>query len=152
MQPGIQAYAKTQSLALSQRELEARALLKAASKLQYLKENWDPSISVIEDPLSHNRKVWTVFLACTTDPTCTLPEDMRRNVTGLARFVINQCMKILFQPDPSKLDLLIEINQHIAAGLRGNAGADIANLNAPPIGANPAPAPDLGAMNLAPAF
>lgn len=122
MQAGIQAYAKTQSLALSQRELEARALLKAASKLQALKENWDPSISVIEDPLSHNRKVWALFLSAATDPECTLPPDARKNIIGLARFVINQCMRILFQPDVTKLDLLIEINQHIAAGLRGSGG------------------------------
>jgi len=120
MQPGIQAYAKTQNLALSQRELEARALLKAAAKLQALKENWDPSISTIEDPLSHNRKVWAIFLSSASDPECQLPMDVRKNVIGLGRFVINQCMRILFEPDPAKLDLLIEINQNIAAGLRGN--------------------------------
>jgi flagellar protein FlaF len=120
MQPGIQAYAKTQSLSLSQRELEARALLKAASKLQALKENWDPSINTIEDPLSHNRKVWTIFLAAASEPDCQLPPDVRKNVIGLARFVINQCMRILFEPDVKKLDLLIEINQHVAAGLRGS--------------------------------
>ena len=133
MQPGIQAYAKTQSLALSQRELEARALLKAASKLQALKENWDPSISAIEDTLSHNRKVWALFLSAATDPECTLPPDARKNIIGLARFVINQCMRILFQPDVTKLDLLIEINQHIAAGLRGSAGNEIASAGAPPM-------------------
>lgn len=132
MQSGIQAYAKTQTLALSQRELEARALLKAASKLQALKENWDPSISAIEDTLSHNRKVWALFLSAATDPECTLPPDARKNIIGLARFVINQCMRILFQPDPTKLDLLIEINQHIAAGLRGNAGSEIASAGSPP--------------------
>ncbi|MCA1952270.1 MAG: flagellar biosynthesis regulator FlaF [Hyphomicrobiales bacterium] len=122
MQPGIQAYAKTQSLALSQRELEARALLKAASRLQALKENWDPSIAVIEDPLAHNRKVWAIFLASATEDDCPMPPEMRKNIIGLSRFVINQCMRILFEPDVTKLDLLIEINQHVAAGLRGNAG------------------------------
>ena len=121
MQPGIQAYAKTQSLALSQRELEARALMKAAAKLQAIKENWDPSIMHIEDALSHNRKVWTIFLASASDPDCALPPEVRKNVIGLGRFVVNQCMRILFEPDRSKLDLLIEINQNIAAGLRGNA-------------------------------
>lgn len=122
MQPGIQAYAKTQSLSLSQRELEARALLKAASKLQTLKENWDPSVSALDDPLSHNRKVWTIFLAAATEPDCPMPDEMRKNIVGLARFVINHCMRILFEPDVTKLDVLIEINQHVAAGLRGNSG------------------------------
>lgn len=128
MQPGIQAYAKTQSLSLSQRELEARALLKAASKLQHLKENWDPSILAIEDPLSHNRKVWTIFLGAATEDDCTLPPEVRKNIIGLSRFVINQCMRILFEPDVTKLDLLIEINQHVAAGLRGSS-ADVASAS-----------------------
>lgn len=135
MQPAIQAYNKTQSLALSQRELEARALLKAASKLQWLKDNWDPSVSTIEDPLSHNRQVWAIFLDAATDPASPLPPDTRSNMIGLSRFVINQCMRILFEPDPAKLDLLIEINQHIAAGLRGRDGDDIAVVG------NQAPAP-----------
>jgi flagellar protein FlaF len=137
MQPGIQAYAKTQSLALSQRELEARALLKAASRLQALKENWDPSIAAIEDPLAHNRKVWAIFLASATEDDCPLPPETRKNIIGLARFVINQCMRILFEPDVTKLDLLIEINQHVAAGLRGNAGP----LGAPDTGRLPPPLP-----------
>jgi len=125
MQPGIQAYAKTQSLALSQRELEARALLKAASRLQALKDNWDPSISVIEDPLSHNRKVWTIFLASAMEADCPLPPELRKNVIGLGRFVINQCMRVLFEPDVTKLDLLIDINQSIAAGLMARTEAPV---------------------------
>lgn len=124
MQPGIQAYAKTQSLALSQRELEARALLKAASKLQALKENWDPSVSAMDDPLSHNRQVWAIFLAAATEADCALPPEIRQNIINLARFVINQCMRILFNPDPSKLDLLIEINQHVAAGLMAKVAGE----------------------------
>lgn len=123
MQAGIQAYAKTQSLALSQRELEARALFKAASKLQALKDNWDPSISVIEEPLSHNRRLWTIFLASATEEDCPLPPELRKNIIGLGRFVINQCMRILFEPDVAKLDLLIEINQNIAAGLMARVEA-----------------------------
>ena len=125
MQPAIQAYNKTQTLALSQRELEAHALLKAASKLQWLKENWEPTIATMEDPLSHNRQVWTIFLDAATDPQSPMPPEMRSNMIGLCRFVINQCMRMLFEPDPKKLDLMIEINQHIAAGLRGREGYDL---------------------------
>ncbi len=137
MQPGIQAYAKTQSLALSQRELEARALLKAASKLQFLKDNWDPSVANIDDPLSHNRQVWSIFLSAATEPDCPLPPETRRNIVGLGRFVINQCMRILFEPDPAKLDLLIEINQHIAAGLMGREGGQASAAPNPPAASEP---------------
>ena len=119
MQPGIQAYAKTQTLTLSQRELEARALMKAAAKLQAIKENWVPSVLHIEDAISHNRKVWTIFLSSASEDDCPLPPDVRKNIIGLSRFVVNQCMQMLFQPDHAKLDLLIEINQNVAAGLQG---------------------------------
>jgi len=125
MQPGIQAYAKTQSLSLSQRELEARVLLKAASKLQALKENWDPNVMAMDDALTHNRKVWTIFLAAALEEDCPLPADIRKNIISLGQFVINNCMKMLFEPNRSKLDLLIEINQNMAAGLRGNAQAEL---------------------------
>ncbi|MCA3595588.1 MAG: flagellar biosynthesis regulator FlaF [Methylobacterium sp.] len=130
MQPAIQAYNKTQTLVLSQRELEARALLKAASKLQWLKENWEPSIATMDDPLNHNRQVWTIFLEAATDPQSPMPPEMRSNMIGLCRFVINQCMRMLFEPDPKKLDLMIEINQHIAAGLRGREGSDLPKTEA----------------------
>ena len=124
MQPGIQAYNKTQTLALSQRELEARALMKAAAKLQAIKENWVPSVLHIEDAVSHNRKVWTIFLSAASEDDCPLPPDVRKNILGLSRFVVNQCMQMLFEPDRGKLDLLIEINQNVAAGLRGQVVTD----------------------------
>ena len=120
MHHAIQAYSRNQSLSLSQRELEAAALMKAAAKMQQLKDNWEPTLARIEDPLSHNREVWTLFLASACDPECALPADLRANVIGLGRFVINSCMRMLFEPDLSKLDLLIEINQNIAAGLRSS--------------------------------
>lgn len=80
----------------------------------------------MEDPLSHNRQVWAIFLDAATDPESPLPQETRANMIGLSRFVINQCMRMLFEPDPAKLDLLIEINQHIAAGLRGRGGEELA--------------------------
>jgi flagellar protein FlaF len=102
--------------------------MKAAAKLQAIKENWEPSVLHIEDAISHNRKVWTIFLSSALEADCQLPADMRKNVVSLSRFVINQCMRILFEPDRSKLDLLIEINQNVAAGLRGQQAPQGANL------------------------
>ncbi|GEM_PF-4172040 len=83
----------------------------------------------MEDPLTHNRQVWTIFLDAATDPQSPMPAEMRTNMIGLCRFVINQCMRMLFEPDPQKLDLMIEINQHIAAGLRGREGSDLHTAN-----------------------
>lgn len=79
---------------------------------------------MIEEPLSNNRKLWTIFLASAAEEDCPLPPELRKNMIGLGRFVINQCMRILFEPDVKKLDLLIEINQNIAAGLMAKAQAE----------------------------
>jgi flagellar protein FlaF len=122
MQSAIQTYARNQTSALSPRELEAQVLLKAAAKLQALKDHWEPSISVIDEPLALNRRIWTIFLASASDPSSDLPRELRQNIIGLGRFIINQCMQMLFTPDRDKLDLLIDINRNIAAGLRGDAG------------------------------
>ncbi len=118
-------------MALSQRELEARVLLKTAQKLQALRDNWDPSICTIEEPLSNNRKLWEIFLASAMEDDCPLPPELRRNVIGLGRFVINRCMQILLEPEASKLDLLIEINHSVAAGLMAKMPAEAAAVPAP---------------------
>ncbi len=65
------------------------------------------------------------FLDAATDPQSPMPAEMRKNMIGLCRFVINQCMRMLFEPDPKKLDLMIEINQHIAAGCAAVKGTDL---------------------------
>ncbi len=122
MQNKFQAYNQTKARAsLSPRELEAEVLIKAAAKLAALKRDWEPTVNALDAPLAYNREIWAIFMAATEEPDCPMPAEMQRNIRTLGRFVINHSMKLLFEPAREKLDVLIEINQNLAAGLRAKA-------------------------------
>jgi flagellar biosynthesis activator protein FlaF len=124
MSYGVNAYAKAQQQApLSQRELEAHVLLKAAAKLQGIRDNWSEKASELDAVLVNNRKLWTIFVSNMTDETCPAPLALKQNIVNIGLFVFNHTISLTAEkePDPRKLDVLININRQIAAGLRTSA-------------------------------
>lgn len=115
-----QAYQKTsQVAAASPRELEANLLMKAAARLQLIKDDWDElSLAEIDDALIYNRKLWTVLVSSATSPESELPLEIKNNVGSLAVFVFKQTMNVITSQDPEKLSSMININRTIAEGLR----------------------------------
>ena len=114
-----QAYQKTSQVAVSPRELEATLLMKAAAKLQLVKDEWETSSFAEKDEaLAYNRKLWTVLVTSATSAESQLPQDLKNNFASLAVFVFKHTMAILTDPAPEKLASLISINRNIAAGLR----------------------------------
>ncbi|MCD8493838.1 MAG: flagellar biosynthesis regulator FlaF [Alphaproteobacteria bacterium] len=108
----------------SQRELEARVLLKSAKLLQDLRNDWaNTSYETIEETLKYNRQIWMMFYDTATDMDSgdERPNDLRSNIINLANFIFKREMEILADKDransPQKLDVLININREIAAGL-----------------------------------
>jgi flagellar protein FlaF len=47
--------------------------------------------------------------------------EIRQNIANIGIFVMNQTLDLQINPEPSKLNSLIEINCNIAAGLSGRA-------------------------------
>lgn len=121
MQSASQAYGRVASQTLNPRDLEAHLLLKAASKLQSVRENWDTKQDELDGALHYNRKLWSIFLASVTDPKNPLPKPVRENVANLGLFVFKQTFAVMFERNPDQLRTLISINRDIAAGLRGQA-------------------------------
>lgn len=115
-----QAYQKTsQVAAVSPRELEANLLMKAAARLQLIKDEWDESsLAEKDDALVYNRKLWTILVTSATNPESQLPQDIKNNVASLGVFVFKQTMAIMTTEDSNKIDVLISINRSIAEGLR----------------------------------
>lgn len=112
------AYASSGTIAPSQRQLEAHVLLKAASRLESVRDRWSPQLErELDDALVFNRKLWTVFAAEVADAGARLPEDLRNGVGSLAVFVFKRTFELLARPEPGKIDALIEINRNLAAGL-----------------------------------
>lgn len=111
-------YAQTATAAMSPRELEASALLKAAARLQAATQLPVPDADAIQGALDHNRRLWTIFAGSVSDPASTLPDEIRARVLALADFVFNHTLVAQGRKEPASLNVLVRINRELAAGLR----------------------------------
>ncbi len=102
-----------------QRETEARVLLKAVKAFQDIKARWDSvSQEELDECLKYNRQVWMMFVdTAIEDDSPERPLALRNNIANLGVFIFNHTLDVLADPKPEKLDILIEINREIAAGL-----------------------------------
>jgi flagellar biosynthesis activator protein FlaF len=105
------------------RELEAQLLMRAAAKLQAVKNGTATNLIERLNALRYNRRLWLVFADSVTKPESPLPREIRQNVANLAVFVAKHTMSIetALEPEPERLGVLININCEIAAGLRASA-------------------------------
>jgi flagellar biosynthesis activator protein FlaF len=103
--------------------LDAYRNVEKATLLQAVKENWsrDDRSAELEDALNYNQKVWTFFQAELSMEDNPLPEEIKRNLLALSMFVDRRTFEALAYPAPEKLDILININLNVSAGLRGEA-------------------------------
>lgn len=102
-----------------QRELEGRVLLKSARMIQDLQDNWeDVNAEILESTLKYNRQIWMVFYdTAIENPDGNRPGDLRSNIINLANFIFKRELDIMAKPEKHKLDVLVNINREIAAGL-----------------------------------
>ena len=120
MQNAAQAYGKVAIQTSSRRELEADLLLVAASRLQSVHDKWDERTrDEFDQAVLYNRKLWAMFFAAVTAQDSPLPVEIRQNVANLGLFVMNETIELTGKPEREKLEPLININRHIAAGLLG---------------------------------
>ena len=103
----------------NQRELEARVLLKSAKALQVLCDHWDSVQGEdLDDALRYNRQIWMMFVdTAMEDNDPARPLDLRNNIANLGHFIFKRTNEILIDPAPQKIEILIEINREVAAGL-----------------------------------
>lgn len=102
-----------------QRELEARVLLKAANMIKDLQNDWAGATpDALASALKYNRNIWMMFYdTALENPEGTRPSDLRSNIINLANFIFKREIEIISDPKKEKLDILININREIAAGL-----------------------------------
>lgn len=125
MQNMTQVYAKNAQATGSPRELEAQLLLRAAAKLQAIKDGRPAEQDGLLSAIRYNRRLWLVFASSIGKSENPLPREIKQNVANLANFIINHSMKL--ESDQSRatdgVGVLININREIAAGLRAQAQA-----------------------------
>src|SRR5215470_20411655 len=119
MQSAAQAYGATAKKIAKSRGPRGDLLLKAASRLQAVKESWKGSSRELDDALLYNRKLWTIFMSSVAEEGNPLPAEIRQNIANLGLFVVNQTMSLVTNPAPERLTALININRELASGLLG---------------------------------
>lgn len=121
MQEALKAYGKVSQQVASQHELEASLLLKAASQLQTVRDDWQRKGDGLDAALLYNRKLWTIFLSSVTSSENPLPRNIRQNVANLGIYVMKQTLSATTERRPEQLNSLIRINRELAAGLMAHA-------------------------------
>ena|SRR5271167_2307307 len=121
MSHAAQAYARTSHATGTAREIEAQALLKAAKQLRDVQANWKGPDTNMHKALLFNRRLWSIFISAAESNDNPQPIQIRQNIANIGVFVMKQTVEMQMNPDPSKLEPLIDINCHLAAGLAGKA-------------------------------
>lgn len=116
----VAVYQQQQKRNLSPREVEAMAFTKAALLLEDAKK-LTGNIEEYAKALRFNHLLWTIIQADLTEPDNQLPPEIKANVMSLSIFVDKQTTKALRTSAASDLDVLININRNLAAGLRSNS-------------------------------
>ena len=100
MSSGAKAYYNTATKTMTPRELEASLLLKAAGRLQAVRDDWDGRRHDLQDALDYNRKLWIVLLNAIERPENPLPLEIKRNVAGIAAFILRRTVEVMLaDPD-----------------------------------------------------
>ena len=126
---------------------EGWALVETARRLEAAKQN-PQDLEAILAAVRTNWRIWTIIQSSLVDPDCPLPREIRENLLNLSRFIDRRSAELIASPkDVHKLDVLINIDRQIGAGLLGNPSEDDeagAPAAAPPV-TQTAPAPQSAA-------
>jgi flagellar protein FlaF len=97
--------------------------MRAAAMLKHCQSNWAAANrdASLDKALKFNQRLWTFFQVALTDPENPLPKQIKENVLSLSLFIDKRIFEVMAFPSPEKLDILININTNIAAGLKGSA-------------------------------
>jgi flagellar protein FlaF len=111
---------------MSGREIEAAVLSQAALKLKKCQDNWDADgiDKKLKEALEYNQQIWSILQGELVKPDHPLPRQIRYNLLALSAFIDKSVFEIMAFPSPEKLNIVIDINRNIAAGLRQAASVD----------------------------
>ncbi len=127
LQNAVNSYQSVDKETMSGRETEARVLTQAALKLKDCQRNWDaPDLKDrLSAALKYNQRIWSIFQVEMTKDDNPLPQNIKMNVLALSRYIDKRIIDAMAFPESDKLTMIININQNIAAGLRGSPSGPI---------------------------
>ena len=120
----LQAYETVNKTTMSGREIEAAVLNQAALKLKDCQDNWDTDDrdERLNAALEFNQQIWSILQGELIKADNPLPQQIRQNLLALSAYVDKRIFEIMAFPSPEKLNIVIDINRNIAAGLIQAAG------------------------------
>lgn len=123
LQAAVNAYQSIDKETMTGRETEARVLTRGALKLLDCQKHWDQPDrnNKLDEALKYNQRIWSIFQTEVSKPDNPLPQNIKLNILNLSRFIDQRIFDTMAFPDSQKLNIIIRINQNIAAGLRGSA-------------------------------
>lgn len=80
---------------------------------------WNHKV-ILDDALKYNQRIWTILQVELAKPDNPLPDHIKRDLLLLSGFIDKRIFDTMASPRPEKLDVIIKINENIAAGLRGS--------------------------------
>jgi flagellar protein FlaF len=118
----LEAYKTVDKTTMSGHETEARVLTQAALKLKDCQDNWSAKDrdEKLDEALKYTQRIWSIFQGELSRKENPLPRELKINLLRLSLFVDKQIFETMSYPSPEKLTAVININQNIAAGLRGS--------------------------------
>ena len=107
---------------MSGREIEAAALTRCALLLSDCRKNWDvpDRDAALDEALRINQMVWSILQSELIKDDNPLPIKIREDILTLSVFIDNRIIEVMAHPEPEKLQIIIDINLNLAAGLRGS--------------------------------
>ena len=122
----LETYKAVGRATMSGREIEAEVLTQAALKLKKCQSEWDsPDRNErLDDALKYNQLIWSVFQGDLTTEDNPLPKELRQNLLTLSAFIDKRIFETMAYPSPEKLNVIIDINSNIAAGLRQSPSSE----------------------------
>ncbi|MGD9045053.1 MAG: flagellar biosynthesis regulator FlaF [Desulfobacterales bacterium] len=120
--PSLRAYDQVSCATRSGREVEAAVLTKAALKLKECQDNWDAPDRdhQLDEALKYNQRIWSIFQSELSREDHEMPKKLRLDILRLAAYIDRRIFETMAFPAPEKLNIVIDINNNIAAGLRGS--------------------------------
>ncbi len=120
LQNAYETYEAVNKATVSGRDLEATILTKAARKLKACQDNWQSANlnEKLDEALRFNQKIWSIFQGELSRDDNPLPAQLKLNLFNLSRFIDRRILETMASPAPEKLNIIIDINNNIAAGLR----------------------------------
>ena len=119
----LEAYKTVDKKTMPGRETEARVLTQAALKLKDCRDNWSAKDrdEKLDEALKYTQRVWSIFQGELSNEDNPLPRQLKINLLRLSSFIDKRIFETMSYPSPEKLTAVININQNIAAGLRGSS-------------------------------